>query len=71
MIEYSGDLIVVKTWNLFTSNNKLDNLSNILDHFFFVDLKKYEDELLKWINSNDYVIYDMNYELVEGTIKNI
>ena len=71
MINYSEDLIIVKTWNIFTSNNKLDNLSNALDHFFFVDLKKYEEELLKWINDNNYIIYDMNYELVEGAIKNI
>lgn len=70
-ISYSNDLIIVKTWNLFTSNNKIDDLPKILDHFFFVDLMKYEKELSKWINNNHYIIYDVNFELVEGAIKNI
>ena len=71
MIESSSELIVIKTWNVFSLNSKLENLTKFLDHFLFVDLKTYEEEVKKWINNNNYMIYDINYELVEGAIKNI
>ena len=71
MINFSEDVITIKTWHIFTTNNKLENLTKILDHFFFVELKEYEVELTKWINNNEYVICDLDFEILEGAIKKI
>ena len=67
-IDYVEDYIIIKTWNIFNSSNKLDYLLESLDHFFFVDLKKYEEEIFKWIVDNNYKICDSKFE--EGAIQN-
>ena len=71
MVSYCDDLIVVKKWTVFTSNNKLENLQGILDNFFFGDFKVYENEIKKWVKNNNYLICDNSYELIEGALKNI
>ena len=50
-------------------NNK--DLNKKIEYFYNTDLKNFEKELQKWINNNDYLIYDDNFELIEGAIKNI
>ena len=71
MVEYNEDVVVVKKWSIFSSNNKLDVLPYFLDNFFFGELKEYEEKLLKWIYNNDYIICAMNNDLFEGAIKSI
>ena len=70
-VNFSEDIITVKTWNLFTSNNKIEDISNVLDYFFFSELAKYEKEVIKWNNDNNYSIYNTDNEMIEGSLKNI
>jgi len=70
-VEYGSDIIVIKTWNILNSNARLEDLTIALDHFLFIELKAYEKEIGKWLNDSNYAIYDIDYELVEGAIKNI
>ena len=71
MINYCDEVIVIKTWNIFMLNNKLDNLYDTLDDFFFCELRKYEEELLKWVDDNNYSICKQKSGLVEGSVKKI
>lgn len=70
-VDDTGDEIVVKIWNVFTKYNQLENLAGALDNLFFGELKRYEGEVSKWLDDNHYVIYDSDYDLVEGAILNI
>ena len=71
MIENYSDFIKIKTWNIFSTNNKLDDLPKILEHFFFNELHQYEKEVSKWLNNDKYTMFDNDYDLVEGAIRNI
>lgn len=70
-VKNEGDLILIKSWTIYTPNSEIKDLNKKIEYFYNTDLKNFEKELQKWINNNDYLIYDDNYELIEGAIKNI
>ncbi len=63
-----NELVTVKTWNIFSSSDKLENLNHKLDIFFNTNIKTYEDELAKWLEDKNY-IFQKKQNLIEGAEK--